>query len=130
MVKLMLGALVVSGLSLGAMISAAIGQEAIQLTEIEMDTITAGHFTVTTTAIAVAIAGDGGAGGTGGEGGGAEAGGGAGGTGGATVAGAIGEGGAGGAGGMAIGGLGGLGGSGGGGGDAHAKAVAVSIVRP
>jgi hypothetical protein len=124
MVKLMLGALVVSGLALGAVTSTAIGQEPIQLTEFQMDAVTAGQVIPTSTSISISRlpGGAGGAGGGGGSGGAAEAGGGSGGTGGDTGGG----GGAGGAGGIAIGGLGGPGGPGGPGG----VSIAASVVLP
>jgi hypothetical protein len=128
--------LLVCTLALGVVTSAAIAEEPIQLTEGQMDAVTAGQ--VTQTVIARAIGGAGGAGGSGGTGGAGNAGGGAGGAGagggggggGNAGSGGAGQGGSGGSGGVATGGFGGSGGSGGPGGPGIATAVGVLVVLP
>jgi hypothetical protein len=132
--KVIVRTLLVSGLALGTLTSTAIAKEPIRLTDVQMDTVTAGQVAPSLNVTATATGGAGGAGGAGGPGGAGgsifdSASGGAGGTGGLG-----GGGGPGGGGGTiadsANGGPGGTGGPGGPGGPAIATAVGVSVKLP
>jgi hypothetical protein len=106
--KVMVRTLLVSGLTLGNLTSAAIAEEPIRLTDVQMDAVTAGQINATLEVVAIATGGAGGFGGAGGGiidtatggGGGAGGDGGGGGSGGRIIDSA--NGGAGGAGGFAI----------------------------
>jgi hypothetical protein len=134
MMKLVVSTVMVSAFALGAG-TPAVATEPIELTEVQMDTITAGQVIPDLTVIAISRGGDGGVGGDGGTGGaagsgGGDGGGGSGGDGGGTGTGGSGEGGDGGDGGTSTGGSGGTGGTGGPGGPSVATAVGTLVVLP
>jgi hypothetical protein len=64
--KVMVRTLLVSGLTLGNLTSAAIAEEPIRLTDVQMDAVTAGQINATLEVVAIATGGAGGFGGAGG----------------------------------------------------------------